>query len=164
MGGRERAWGNSKDAFGTERCQHRHTTQDEPNPAVISSLRRIRWSCQDPTGAEQFQLRRSRSRWSDIPPSVAPRDECVWWRCGSGFINTDMTDFNSQPAPLPAACDEHPRLLGPRILFPSPHQSGTMPFALQQIAAARHPSCPRLCLKTSVWWRCNSYLMILIPT
>lgn len=28
--------------------------------------------------------------------------------------NTDMTDFDSQPAPLPAACDEQSRLLGPQ--------------------------------------------------
>lgn len=56
-----------------------------------------------------------RAGLTSLLPSVAPRDECaVKMRFGLHNPNTDMTDFNSQPAPLPAACDEQPRLLDPQ--------------------------------------------------
>ena len=62
---------------------------------------------------------------TSLPPSPVTRDECVvGMQPRSHDSNTNMTDFDSPPEPLPAAHYQQPRLLDPGDSIPKPADSG----------------------------------------
>ena len=100
------------------------STNQTPQPLALSEEHDTIVSIQQERGNVNC-VAADRGSPTSLPPSSLTRDECVvGMQLQSHDSNTDMTDFNFQPEPLPAAHHQLPRLLHLGDSIPGPADGG----------------------------------------